>query len=336
MTRAARSVVPGFVDLQVNGFIGVDFSGEALTAEAFREASHALLARGTWAFLPTVITSAEAVTARNLALMAGALRTDAALAGRVLGFHLEGPFISKEPGAVGAHPPEHARPPDAGLFERLQRAAEGRVRLLTLAAELPGSDALARRLTRGGVAVSCGHQLASADDLARLAEAGATALTHLGNGMPEMSHRHHNPLLAGLAEDRLQVMFIPDGHHLPPHVLRLFARAAGPCRLIATSDASPVAGLPPGRYRALGNEVEVTMDGRVMSLDRGCLVGSSATLLQCMNVLHGLKLLTDEELLQVGIHNPLRLIGATAGELPVPAAGFACDLEAGFIREGRG
>ena len=324
--------IPGFVDLQVNGFVGVDFSSEALTEEAFLRAGHALIARGTAAFMPTLITNHEARLRRNLTLIVSALKKDAPLARHVLGFHLEGPFISKEPGAVGAHDPAAVHLPDIDCFERLVAWSEGRLRLLTVAAELPGAAELARHAVKRGVAVSCGHQLAGPDALARLADAGATALTHLGNGMPNLVHRHNNPLLAGLAEERLKILFIPDGHHLPRHVLKVFARAAGADRLIATTDAASAAGLPPGTYDVLGNRAVLEPDGLLHNPEKQCLVGSSATMLACMNVLHGLGLFTLDELLRIGFHNPLALVGLAPHDVPTaapyritysPAAGFA-------------
>jgi N-acetylglucosamine-6-phosphate deacetylase len=322
--------IPGFVDLQVNGFAGVDFSSESLSEEAFLHAGHALIAHGTAAFLPTLITNTDARLHRNFKLMRDALKKDATLARHVPGFHLEGPFISKEPGAVGAHDPAAVRAPDIDCFERLFAWSEGRLRLLTLAAELPGAADLARHAVRRGVAVSCGHQLADADGLSRLVEAGATALTHLGNGMPNLVHRHNNPLLVGLAERRLKVLFIPDGHHLPRHVLSLFALAAGPGRLIATSDSASAAGLPPGAYAVLGCRAVLEPDGLLHDLEKQCLVGSSATLLACMNVLHALGLFSLDELLRIGFHNPLALIGLTPQEVPTAPYRLAFSPASGF------
>ncbi len=322
--------IPGFVDLQVNGFVGVDFSDEALTEEAFVHASRTLIARGTAAFLPTIITNSEARLQRNLTLIVRALKKDAALARHILGFHLEGPFISKEPGAVGAHDPDAVHVPDTAFFDRLFAWSEGRLRLLTLAAELPGADTLARHAVKRGVAVSCGHELAHPADLARVAEAGATALTHLGNGMPNLVNRHNNTLLAGLAEERLKIMFIPDGHHLPRHVLKVFARAAGAERLIATSDASPAAGLPPGTHYVLGNKAVLEPNGLLHNPDKQCLVGSSATLLTCMNVLHSLGLFSLDELLRMGFHNPLALIGLAPQDVPTADGRIVFSPDAGF------
>ncbi len=311
--------IPGWVDLQVNGFAGVDFNAPDLTSAAFAQAVRALAAAGTAAFCPALITGDPNVLCRNLAVMLEAARRDSEVRDRMLGFHLEGPFISPEPGAVGAHDPCWVRTPDPALFDRFLEAAEGRVRLLTLAAELPGAAELTRHAAGCGVAVSCGHQSTCLpEEFAAIAEAGAVALTHLGNGMPNLVPRHNNAILSGLAEERLAVMFIPDGHHLPAHVLKVYVRAAGVARLIAVSDASHPAGLPPGRYRVLGNDAILEPDGLLHNPAKQCLVGSSVTMRQALGVLAGIGCgLTTEDLEQIGFWNPLRLIRhAPAAVLP--------------------
>ncbi len=300
----------GFVDLQVNGFLGVDFSSPDLTEAGFVRACRALLAQGTAAFLPTVITSSLDTYARNLPLMADVMAREE-FQGRLLGFHLEGPFISRIPGAVGAHNPAYVREPDVALLEQLLDWAGGRVRLLTLAAELPGAEDLARCAVERGIAVSVGHSLFTTADLDRMADAGATALTHFGNGLPTMLPRHDNPLWVGLAHDAYTAMCITDGHHLPASVIKTTARAKGADRFIVVSDASPVAGLPPGRYRFLDNDAILEPSGRFHNPEKQCLVGSSATMAQCMAHLSLLGLFREAELKQVGRGNPLRLIGLT-------------------------
>ncbi len=302
--------LPGWVDLQVNGFAGVDFNAPDLTPEMFAHAVQALSERGTAAFCPTLITGEPATVCRNLALMSAVARQDGRIGERILGFHLEGPFISPQPGAVGAHDRRWVCAPDTRLFDRLMDAAGGRVRVLTLAAELPGAAELTRYAVSKGVTVSCGHQMAhTPEQLAVLADAGATALTHLGNGLPNMLPRHDNVIWAGLAEERLAVMFIPDGHHLPRHLLKVMIRAAGISRLVAVSDASHPAGLPPGRYRVLDNDAVLEANGRLHNPDKGCLVGSSVTLGQALEVVRALGLgLSDDDLARIGFWNPLRLI----------------------------
>lgn len=303
----------GFVDLQVNGFLGVDFSSPDLTEVDFVRACRALLDQGTAAFLPTVITSSLDTYAHNLALMAEVMAREEfaceEFQGRLLGFHLEGPFISRVPGAVGAHNPAYVRDPDTALLEQLLGWADGRVRLLTLAAELPGADDLARCAVERGIAVSIGHSLYTTDDLDRLADAGATALTHFGNGLPNVLPRHDNPLWAGLAHEAYAAMCITDGHHLPIPVIKTVARVKGADKFLVVSDASPVAGLPPGRYHFLDNDAILEPSGLFHNPEKQCLVGSSATMRQCMAHLASLGELSTAELHQVSVTNPLDLIG---------------------------
>ena len=307
--------IPGFVDLQVNGYLGVDFSSPDLTEESFAWACRMLLQKGTAAFAPTIITSPLDVYERNLPLMAKVLALPE-FQGRLLGLHLEGPFISSQPGAVGAHTPAWVCPPDLDLLKQLFGWAGGSVRLLTLAAELEGSKLLARWASDQGALVSVGHTLAAPEDLARLSQAGAKALTHLGNGLPPLLPKLANPIWAGLADDHYTAMFIGDGHHLSAGVLRSLIRAKGVERTVIVSDAAPISGLPPGRYTTLGNEVILEPSGRLYNPVKGHLVGSSATLLQCMNYLASLGFLFLEELLAVGFYNPLRLLDLEPETVP--------------------
>jgi len=311
-----KNIPLGYVDLQVNGFLGVDFSSPDLTEADFIRACRALLAWGTVAFLPTMITSPLDVYARNLPLMARVMAREE-FESRLLGFHIEGPFISREPGAVGAHNPAYVRESDVALLEKLLDWADGRVRLLTVAAEVPGADALARFAVERGITVSIGHSLFDTADLDRMAEAGATALTHLGNGLPNLLPRHDNPMWVGLAHDAYTAMVIADGHHLPVPVLKTMVRAKGADKLIVVSDAAPVAGLPPGRYRMLDNDAVLEPSGCFHNPDKQCLVGSSATMTQCMAHLAGLGEMSEEALMKVGRSNPLALIGANLSKLEV-------------------
>ncbi len=296
-----------YLDLQVNGYRGVDFSSEALTRSALDQACHWLLDAKTAAFLPTVITSPETIYRRNLKLIGDAIR-ETASESNPCGIHVEGPFISAEPGAVGAHNPAWVRTPDTGLLDSMIEWSGNTIRLLTLAPDIPGAERMIAHAVKQGIVVSLGHTLAGVEQMSAGADAGARALTHLGNGMPNTAPRHHNPLWAGLAEDRLIAMIITDGHHLPPHVIKTILRAKTPARCIVVSDASPLAGLPPGRYETLGNTAVLEPDGRLHNPEKGCLVGSSATISQCIEYLSGLGFLTAEELEAVGRGNAEELL----------------------------
>jgi N-acetylglucosamine-6-phosphate deacetylase len=307
--------IPGFVDLQVNGHMGIDFSDPNLTEVAFVQACDLLFQAGTAVFMPTVITSPLEVYERNLPIMAAVMRREP-YRSRLPGIHLEGPFISPEPGAVGAHRPEYVRKPDVGLFQQINAWANHTLRIVTLAAELEGAEELARHAAGQGILVSSGHSLATPADLARLATAGASALTHLGNGLPHLLHKYNNPLWSGLADDRYTAMMIGDGHHIPGGVLKAMIRAKGIAHSIIVSDAAPVAGLPPGNYTMLGNDAVLEPSGLFHNPKIGYLVGSSYTMVKCMNYLASLQVFSLEELLDLGFYNPLRLIGLDPASIP--------------------
>jgi N-acetylglucosamine-6-phosphate deacetylase len=300
--------IPGLVDLQVNGCKGVDFSSPDLTADDFVRACKGHFEAGTTALLATVVTGPRDIYKQNLPLIAETISRPE-LQGRVLGIHIEGPFISATDGARGAHNADWVRSPDIGLLDEIIAWADGKVRLLTLAAELNGAAELARHAVDRGIAVSLGHQMASPSDIERLVDAGATALTHLGNGIPSQIHRHENPIWAGLADDNLTAMIITDGNHLPPSVLKTIIRAKSPQKCIVISDASALCGFGPGRYESMGHNVILDESGRLYDPKTGYLAGSSATMLQCMNHLASLNIVSLEEMTRMAFDNPLRLIG---------------------------
>jgi len=301
-------VFPGFVDLQVNGFAGVDFSAPTLDTEAFAGACRSMRQSGTAAFLPTLITSPAEVYQRNLGVIAGVMKRPE-FEDCLIGIHLEGPFISPMEGARGAHNADWIEKPDADYLRQLQAWAGGNIRMMTIAAELEGAAELTRCATEAGITISLGHQLATADDLERLGASGAKALTHLGNALPAMLRRHENPIWAGLANDALFATIITDGHHLPADLIKVIVSVKGPRRLSVVSDAAAIAGLPPGRYQTLGHQVVLDECGKLYDPETGYLVGSSATMLDCMNHLASLELLSPEDLLRVGLDNPLKLAG---------------------------
>lgn len=309
-------ILPGLIDLQVNGYKGVDFSGGDLTEERFAQACRDMLAAGATAFLPTLITSSAEIYERNLPLIARMLDAEE-FRGRVLGIHLEGPFISRQDGARGAHDAQWVRDPDPAYLDELIRLADGRILLLTIAADQMGADELSRHATSRGIAVSLGHHMADETDLARLVAVGAKALTHLGNAVPALLPRHENPIWAGLTADRLDAMIIADGHHLPPSILKTIVRAKGPEHCIVVSDASPLAGLPAGEYWSMGARVRLEADGKLHNPATGYMAGSSATILDCANHLASLGLAGLSELGQMFFYNPLRLIGLSPKQVVV-------------------
>lgn len=301
----------GWIDLQVNGSLGVDFSSPELTLDGVRRVTEELRARGTSAYCPTLVTCDPAVFARNLPLLARAMR-DPALREHLPGLHLEGPFLN--PASRGAHPSQWLALPDPRRFDEWQGLAEGGIRILTLAPELEGACALIRHAVAQGVVVSLGHHLADDNAIARAVEAGATLCTHLGNGIVNTLPRHPNPLWTQLATDALTACVIADGHHLPAAFLRVAWRAKGRDRFIVTSDAAAIAGLAPGRYTYMGAEVDLEPNGRIVQTASAggggrTLAGSSSTLGDCLRHLATLGDWTTDDLVQVGRRNPARVLG---------------------------
>ncbi len=267
-------LAPGWIDLQVNGFVGVDFNNPTCTHEQIARSIHALFATGTTRFYPTVITGApkDMVGAlRNLSAAKDSLPEGPAMDG----FHVEGPHISPEDGPRGAHPSRWVRPPDLDEFRRWQDATGKRVRIVTLAPEWPEACKYIEAITAQGVVASIGHTNANGQQIADAVSAGASLSTHLGNGGHAVMRRHPNYIWEQLAEDRLMADFIVDGIHLPPSFLKVALRAKSVARSVLITDAAAPAGCPPGRYQLGEQAVELRSDGRVMLVGQERLAGSA-------------------------------------------------------------
>jgi N-acetylglucosamine-6-phosphate deacetylase len=263
---------PGLFDLQVNGFGGVDFNGPDLTADRVHEAFELMRATGVTRCLPTLITSSFERFAANARVL-GRVASPA-----MAGIHMEGPYLSPEDGARGAHPREHVAPASIDDFERRQDAAGGRIALVTLAPEVPGAAPLIRHLVDSGVRVAIGHTAATPDEIALAIAAGATLATHLGNGCPQTLPRHPNVIWELLAADAIVASLIVDGHHLPSATVKSMVRAKGPRRTILVTDATAAAGRAPGRYTIGDIACELGVDGRVSLPGTPYLAGSALTL----------------------------------------------------------
>jgi N-acetylglucosamine-6-phosphate deacetylase len=279
--KAATAVFgPGFVDLQCNGYAGVDFNRRETEPIVIAGAIRAMWEHGCTTVLPTFITAAPDALDEFLSDMVKALATDADATHSVPCFHLEGPFISPEEGARGAHPKAHVRPVELKLWRHLQRIAGGRIGLVTLAPEVRGAIPFLTKLREEKILPALGHTLADAACISRAADAGAMMSTHLGNGCPQTIARHANPIFAQVGEDRLLASFIADGVHLPPEVLRALWRAKGGGVLV--TDAMAAAGAPPGRYSIGDIEVEVGADRVVRQPGSKNLAGSALTMAEAV------------------------------------------------------
>jgi N-acetylglucosamine-6-phosphate deacetylase len=272
-------VAAGLIDIQVNGFAGVDFHDPTASHDSLLAAIRRMAATGVTRCFPTVITgSAERMTGalRNLADARESWEHNGLAEAPVFeAFHVEGPHISPDDGPRGAHPKEHVRPPDMEEFERMQEAARGNIRMVTLSPEWDGSPRYIAHLIGAGVVASIGHTKANAEQIRAAVDAGATMSTHLGNGAHAVLPKTQNYLWEQLVEDRLTAGFIVDGIHLPASFLRTALRAKGLERSVLVTDASTPATCPPGPYALGGMPVDLRVNGSVVLRGTDRLAGSA-------------------------------------------------------------
>lgn len=270
-------VAPGFVDIQVNGFAGVDYNSPSTPSADIERSIDVQRSTGVARLLPTVITgSHDNMTGalKNLARAQGEI----ANGDSIVGYHVEGPWIAAEDGPRGAHPKEHVRGPSIDEFERFQEACDGQIRILTLAPEHEGSLEVIEHIAGQGVVVSIGHTGATAQQIRDAVHAGATMSTHLGNGAHKTIPRHHNYITEQMAADGLWAGLIVDGIHLPPAFVKVALRAKGLERSILTTDAAPPACGKPGVYEFGHLKVELSADGTVVLAGSDRLAGSGLSL----------------------------------------------------------
>ena len=273
----------GFIDLQVNGYMGLDLNTDDLAPETVIKLTQTMLAAGVTSFAPTVITAAETTLLHRLRSIAKAYKSDSHVMACVPFIHVEGPHISPLDGYRGAHAREFVRPPSLAEFERWQEASDGLVGLVTLSPHFERSDEYIAALVSRGVHVAIGHTHASLEQIQSAVNAGASLSTHLGNGIAPQIARHPNPIWSQLADDRLAASFIADGHHLPAETLKAMARAKGLERSILVSDTVALAGTPAGTYTApVGGSVELSPEGRLSMAGTTTLAGAAIPLVRCI------------------------------------------------------
>jgi N-acetylglucosamine-6-phosphate deacetylase len=276
LTPPSETEIPRrLFDFQVNGFGGVDFQREDLEAAALGRAVAALRRHGTAKIFATLITAEVDQLCRQLERFERLRAEEPAARTMIAGYHLEGPWLSPETGYRGAHPAAPMHAPRLAEFARLQQAAGGHIKLVTLAPEWPGSGEFIHEITRRGVHVSLGHTNASDAEIDRAIAAGARFATHVGNGTPGTLPRHDNITQRLLARDELIACFIPDGTHLPPFVLKNFFRAKTAGRVLFTTDAMAGAGAPPGRYSIGTLDIDVGEDRVARQPGGGGFAGST-------------------------------------------------------------
>jgi N-acetylglucosamine-6-phosphate deacetylase len=269
-------IAPPLVDLQINGYGGVDFQQDNLRADDLLQAARALRRDGCAYFLATLITDEWKRLVARLRRMRALREQSAELRDAIIGWHIEGPFLSEKPGFCGAHNSTHMRNATLDDIRELRAVAGDDRILMTMAPERAGALEAIRLATSLGTRVSLGHTDASADILQEAVAAGATGFTHLGNGCPRELDRHDNILFRVGDTAGLTTSFIPDGIHLPPRAFRsLHKLLSGPAYY--TTDAMSAAGAAPGRYRLGELELEVGRDGIVRQPGKTNFAGSALT-----------------------------------------------------------
>jgi N-acetylglucosamine-6-phosphate deacetylase len=301
-----KYIASGLIDIQINGFLGVDFSDQDLTIDDLRKATKALWKVGVTTFLPTVITNDQTNLKKSFSILAGVLG-DEEIGMSIPGFHLEGPYISSVQGFRGAHLEKYIRQPDWDEFSELQKAAHNRIKLITVAPEVNGAISFIRKCTEAGVMVSLGHHNGSSEIIREAVEAGASMSTHLGNGCANMINRHDNPLWPQLADDRLTASIIADGFHLNKDQLQCFYKMKGLERTILVSDALDLAGLPPGEYTRL--ERLVVLSEVVKYPAENVLAGAASPIGTCVTNMMKFTNCSLENAIQMATTNPARTLG---------------------------
>jgi len=300
-------IAPGLIDIQINGYMGVDFAGPYLTLNEIRKATKELWKEGVTTYLPTLITNEHQALKKNFAVLAQALN-DPEVGVSIPGFHLEGPYISPVQGFRGAHLEKYIRKPDWEEFMEFQNAAKKRIKLITVAPEVEGAIPFIRKCVENGVVVSLGHHNGSAENIKEAIDAGASMSTHLGNGCANMINRHHNPLWPQLADDRITPGIIADGYHLTREELQTFYKVKGAGNIILVSDALDLAGLPPGDY--IRGERKVILTPNVVKFPaENVLAGAASPISKCVVNMMQITQCSLKDAIQMASTNPAKFLG---------------------------
>lgn len=297
---------PGLVDIQINGYIGVDFADQDLTLDGIRKATKALWQNGVTSYLPTVITNSEEKLLNSFKVLATAF-DDNEIGKSIPGFHLEGPYISPVAGYRGAHLEKYIKPPVWDEFVKLQEAANNGIKLITLAPESDGAIPFIRQCVENDIVVSLGHHNGSAEVINDAADAGATMATHLGNGCANTIDRHKNPLWPQLANDNIIPTIIADGAHLNVEEVQCFYKIKGVDRTILVSDALDLAGLPPGEYIRSERKILLTPEVAKFPVEN-CLAGAAIPISACVSNMIRFAGCSLEDAIQMASTNPAKAI----------------------------
>ncbi|MBV9301869.1 MAG: amidohydrolase family protein [Acidobacteriaceae bacterium] len=322
-------VAPGFVDVQVNGFAGVDYNDPSASREAIARSIRTMFGTGVTRFFPTVITGSRERMMGALQNLAAAkeefCRNNMPEGDAIEAFHVEGPNISPEDGPRGAHPIEHIRPPDIEEFKRWQEAANGDVRLVTVSPEWPGIVSYIGHVVRSAAVASIGHTKATSEQIRAALDAGASMSTHLGNAAHPLLPKTQNYIFDQLAADGLAASFIVDGIHIPPPFFHAAVRAKGIERSVLITDAVMPAMCSPGPYKLGQVDVELRANGSVVMHGTTRLAGSALRMDQAVGNAVRLGGVSLRDALVMASTNPARvtrIAGRQRGLAPGEKADF--------------
>jgi N-acetylglucosamine-6-phosphate deacetylase len=325
-TESSVTLIPGLLDLQVNGYGGIDLNDGATTPDTVAALIRALWAVGVTGFCPTFVTAPIPNLIAALSAVAAITEDDPVLARSVLGVHLEGPWISAQDGARGAHPAQHVRPATIHDLDLLT-GTRAPISIITVAPEAEGVIELIPEIVGRGIVASIGHSAAEPTAIAAAVEAGATLSTHLGNGVAAELPRHPNLLWSQLAADSLWASFIADGHHLDRETLSVFLNAKGLDRSLLVSDTVAVAGLAAGAYDTpVGGLVDLSESGRLSMAGTSYLAGAARTLLEGVAWLVDSRVLGLAEAVRLATMNPAAMLGALGADRGRIDTGCYADL----------
>ncbi|OOG73676.1 N-acetylglucosamine-6-phosphate deacetylase [Algoriphagus sp. A40] len=299
---------PGFLDIQVNGYAGLDYNLVQTDVLALGQISRKLLEVGVTTHFPTIITNSPEQVSALIKQVVRLRKEDRLAQSCIPGIHIEGPFISPEDGPRGAHFREFVQAPDWDLFQKWIDQSEGLIRMITLSPEWEGSVSFIENCREAGILVSIGHTNASHSQIVDAVKAGAKLSIHLGNGMHGMIARHPNYLWSQLADENLAATIIADGFHLPSEVIQVFKKVKG-SNLMLVSDSVALAGMPPGDYEAaVGGKVTLTPERKLhLYGNSNTLAGSAMNIMQGVNFLLKNNLATLSEAWEMASNRPQRL-----------------------------
>jgi len=323
-------IAPGLIDLQINGYMGVNFGNPDLNINDLRKAVKSLWKEGVTTFLPT-LTSADHEKLIKCFAALSQVFDDPEISPSIPGFHLEGPYISPVKGFRGAHLEKYIRPPDWEEFLQYQKAARNKILLVTVAPEIDDAIPFIRKCTERGIVVSLGHHNGTAEIIRQAADAGARMSTHLGNGCANMIHRHNNPLWPQLADSRLTPGIIVDGYHLTREEVQVFFQVKGSDNTILVSDAVDLAGLEPGEYIRDGRKVVLTPNV-VRFPAENVLAGAALPISVCVGNIMRFTQCNLGQAIDMASANPARMFNLDLGEI---STGKRADLILFTIEDGK-